>query len=65
MADTEQVEEHLKKKREGTPLFAVMDESRSSCAGSPACELHCPYRVWVDNDSALAARYASAAGGSS
>ena len=27
MADTEQVEEHLKKKRKGTPLLAVMDES--------------------------------------
>jgi len=35
MADTEQVEEHLKKKRKGTPLLAVMDESCSSCAGSP------------------------------
>lgn len=42
MADTEQVEEHLKKKRKGTPLLAVMDESCSSCAGSPVCELHCP-----------------------
>jgi len=42
MADTEQVEEQLKKKRKGTPLLAVMDESCSSCAGSPVCELHCP-----------------------
>ena len=32
MADTEQVEEHLKNKRKGTPLLAVMDESCSSCA---------------------------------
>jgi hypothetical protein len=39
MADTEQVEEQLKKKRKGTPLLAVMDESCcSSCAGSPVCE---------------------------
>lgn len=30
------------KKRKGTALLAVMDESCSSCAGSPLCELHCP-----------------------
>jgi ferredoxin len=42
MADTEQVEEQLKKKRKGTSLVAVMDENCSSCAGSPVCELHCP-----------------------
>lgn len=43
MADMEQQdEEQLKKKRKGTPLLAVMDESCTSCAGSPVCELHCP-----------------------
>lgn len=36
-------EEEVKKKpRKGTPLLAVMDESCTSCAGSPLCELHCP-----------------------
>jgi len=30
------------KKRKGTALLAVMNESCSSCAGSPICELHCP-----------------------
>jgi ferredoxin len=33
------------KKRKGTALLAVMNESCSSCAGSPLCEVHCP----VDN----------------
>ena len=30
------------KKRKGTALLAVMDESCTSCAGSPICEVHCP-----------------------
>ena len=30
------------KKRKGTALLAVMNESCSSCAGSPICEAHCP-----------------------
>src|SRR6185436_9943524 len=30
------------KKRKGTALLAVMNENRSSCAGSPLCEAHCP-----------------------
>ena len=42
MADMEQQVEGQLKKRKGTPLLAVMDESCSSCAGSPVCELHCP-----------------------
>ena len=44
MAETEQVEEQLKKMRKGTPLVAVMDENCSSCAGSLVCELHCPVK---------------------
>lgn len=42
----EEVKEEVKvektKKRKGTPLLAIMDESCTSCAGSPLCEVHCP-----------------------
>jgi ferredoxin len=36
------MEAEATKKRKGTALLAVMDESCTSCAGSPLCEAHCP-----------------------